>query len=113
MHSYCPAEHLNWRYRGLRLMNELRQYDADIYCLQEVESAVFERELKPMFRKLGFDGVYQAHGMGRPRAGVSLFFRWSLFEPLAAKCVNFKDCVSGQEPGRCMFECSPAFDVWL
>ena len=35
-HSYCPPEHLQWSSRLPRLIQELRNYSADIICLQEV-----------------------------------------------------------------------------
>ena len=40
--GYCPPWALAWPYRRLNLLKELLAYDADIMCLQEVQSNHFQ-----------------------------------------------------------------------
>ena len=40
--GYCPPWALAWPYRKLNLLKELLAYDADIMCLQEVQSNHFQ-----------------------------------------------------------------------
>lgn len=36
-HAYCPPDHSSWASRWPKFERELKQYDADILCLQEVD----------------------------------------------------------------------------
>ncbi len=57
MHSYCPVQYLEWPYRRNLIQRELARYAADIVCLQEVETRVFEEELTPFFSEMGLKVV--------------------------------------------------------
>ena len=35
-HTYCPPDHSSWASRWPKFERELKQYDADVLCLQEV-----------------------------------------------------------------------------
>jgi endonuclease/exonuclease/phosphatase family metal-dependent hydrolase len=37
-YAWCAEEHLNWSYRQKLIVSELQQIDADIVCLQEIQS---------------------------------------------------------------------------
>jgi CCR4-NOT transcription complex subunit 6 len=50
---------LSWPYRRALIIQELLQADADILCLQEVQSDKFEAELLPELREAGYDGIYR------------------------------------------------------
>ncbi|KAK9271080.1 hypothetical protein L1049_026669 [Liquidambar formosana] len=59
MYSYCPAWALAWEYRRHNLLQEIIGYDADILCLQEVQSDHFENFFKPELTKCGYSVVYK------------------------------------------------------
>ena len=42
MYSYTPSWALAWNYRRQNILKEIVQHDADILCLQEVQSDYFE-----------------------------------------------------------------------
>lgn len=43
-------------------MRELRGYNSDIICLQEIDSKVFRADLKVMMEEYGFDGAIKRKG---------------------------------------------------
>ena len=53
---YCPTNALNITYRDALLLNELPAYNADILCMQEVETRRFESTIKPRMDKEGYVG---------------------------------------------------------
>ena len=50
---------LQWQYRRQLILKELQQYNADIVCLQEVQSTSFHEDLKPEMDKRGYDSVFK------------------------------------------------------
>lgn len=58
-HSHCPKWALTWEYRRRNLLNEMLSYDADILCLQEVQSDHFNNFFEPEFAKLGYSAIYK------------------------------------------------------
>uniref|UniRef100_A0A8C4PZJ2 Phosphodiesterase 12 n=1 Tax=Eptatretus burgeri TaxID=7764 RepID=A0A8C4PZJ2_EPTBU len=53
---YCPPYAMDLGYRQQLLQKELKGYNGDIICLQEVDNRVFER-LTPVLQRLGFEGA--------------------------------------------------------
>jgi CCR4-NOT transcription complex subunit 6 len=94
-HSYCPNQYLEWRYRLPHIAAELLHYNADILCLQEVETPVFQQQLEPLFHERGYVGLHHPRpsppGTPGPDEGVSLFFRSSLFNHVSSKKIVFSD----------------------
>lgn len=50
---------LLWQYRRQLILQELELYNADIICLQEVQSTSFHEDLRPEMDKRGFDAVFK------------------------------------------------------
>jgi CCR4-NOT transcription complex subunit 6 len=59
MFGYCPAWALAWPYRRLNLLKELLGYNADVLCLQEVQSNHFTDFLAPEMAKAGYTAIYK------------------------------------------------------
>lgn len=55
----CPPWSLGWSYRRVNLLKELLTYDADILCLQEVQSNHFQDFLAPELQRAGYTAVYK------------------------------------------------------
>ncbi|MEW5307672.1 MAG: hypothetical protein WDW36_010050 [Sanguina aurantia] len=91
-HSHCPSQHLSWTYRQPAILAELKHYDADVLCLQEVEQAVFDDVLTPWMGDMGFAGHFYARvqGRGAPE-GAALFYRLNKFELIHSEAVRFSD----------------------
>ena len=89
MFGYVPSWYLSWDYRKQLIIHEILSYDADIVCLQEVESSQFEQYFKPQLRmRGGYDGIFspksRAKTMGEwDRAfvdGCATFFKADKFK---------------------------------
>lgn len=57
--GYCPTWALSWPYRRVNLLKELLAYDADVMCLQEVQSNHFAEFLAPELSKAGYTAIYK------------------------------------------------------
>lgn len=67
---------LLWQYRRQLILQELALYDADIVCLQEVQSTSFHEDLRPEMDRRGFDAVFKKktqvrRGLNRKDMNVS------------------------------------------
>ena len=104
LHPYCPPYALAIDYRIQLILKELQGfykisliiifhsilivwvfallnsgYNADILCLQEVDSKVFNTYLEPTFARLGFSGVFAKKG-GDVSEGMSCIFNSRKFK---------------------------------
>lgn len=75
---YCPAYALEIDYRKLLCMREMLGYNADIYCLQEVDAKVFDLDLTVYMGDIGLDGKMQKKGLNAE--GVATFYRRDKFD---------------------------------
>ncbi|KAK7071983.1 hypothetical protein SK128_024114 [Halocaridina rubra] len=58
MYGYCPSWALEWEYRKKGIMDEIKQYMADIITLQEVETDQFFNFFLPELKSEGYDGIF-------------------------------------------------------
>lgn len=85
-YHYCPTWALTWEYRRRNLLLEIVLYDADILCLQEVQSDHFENFFKPELEIFGYTAVYKKKtkevytGNGYTIDGCAIFFRNDKFK---------------------------------
>ncbi|CAG9566998.1 unnamed protein product [Danaus chrysippus] len=62
LHPYCPPYALSIDYRKQLIMKELKGYNADIICLQEVDGKIFNKCLKPFLDGDNFNGLFYKKG---------------------------------------------------
>ena len=55
---YCPDEFVSWNHRSHLLLDEIIGYNADIVCLQELDSKMFRGEFYKTLETEGFEGVF-------------------------------------------------------
>ena len=59
MYGYAPPWALSWYFRRQNILKELVQMDADVLCLQEVQSDHFEDFFQGELAKYGYSSVYK------------------------------------------------------
>eukprot|EP01128_Nolandella_sp_AFSM9_P008532 TRINITY_DN523_c0_g1_i1.p1 TRINITY_DN523_c0_g1~~TRINITY_DN523_c0_g1_i1.p1 ORF type:complete len:653 (+),score=89.99 TRINITY_DN523_c0_g1_i1:25-1959(+) len=95
--AYCPGWALAWEYRKLRLLREILSFEADVICLQEVESAqyhnFFEPELAGLYHGF-FHPKSRARTMGESSAGkvdgCATFYRKEKLQLASHHVVEFQ-----------------------
>jgi CCR4-NOT transcription complex subunit 6 len=60
MYFYCPIWALEWNYRKVRILSEIKRLDPDILCLQELETCQFEECFRPELSHHGYEGTFYA-----------------------------------------------------
>lgn len=60
---YCPPYALNIEYRKQLMAREIRGYNGDIICLQEVDKATFDSDFEWLFGSDGYKGAFMRKGM--------------------------------------------------
>nr|CAD7597968.1 unnamed protein product [Timema genevievae] len=58
LYPYCPSYALTIDYRKQLILRELLGYNADLICLQEVDSKIFDLDLTPVLGSVGYEGVF-------------------------------------------------------
>jgi len=76
---YCPRRYQTHNYRYPLLLKEISGYQADLYCLQEVDTRMYDRFLEAYMAKLGWRGVRKMKG-GVVNEGSAIFYRPEKFE---------------------------------
>ncbi|KAI1864540.1 uncharacterized protein JN550_008827 [Neoarthrinium moseri] len=58
VYGYTPSGALEWEYRRKVIMDEFREREPDVLCLQEVSGDAFESFFSPELAQLDYRGVY-------------------------------------------------------
>ncbi|PAA54282.1 hypothetical protein BOX15_Mlig005024g1 [Macrostomum lignano] len=113
-YPYCPSWALLWDYRRRGIMTEIRVYQADIICLQEVETEQFSVFFKPELAKDGYDGIFSPKSRAKTMSasesryvdGVAIFWKKERFTLIKEDVIEFSrmaveryetDCKESQE----------------
>lgn len=85
LYGYCPNWALNWDYRRKSIMDEIRNFSADIISLQEVETDQFYNYFLPELQSEGYDGIFSPKSRAKTMSeqdrkhvdGCAIFFKTS------------------------------------
>lgn len=58
LYGYTPSGALSWEYRRERIIQEIRDRDADILCLQEIATDVFREFFSPELAQSDYKGIH-------------------------------------------------------
>ncbi|XP_065024436.1 carbon catabolite repressor protein 4 homolog 1 [Musa acuminata AAA Group] len=106
VYSYCPTWALSWPYRRQNLLREIIGYQADIVCLQEVQSDHFEEFFAPELDKHGYQALYKKKTSevysGNPNTldGCATFFRRDRFSHVKKYEVEFNKAAQSSSAGQ-------------
>lgn len=79
LYHHCHEEVLRWPLRRQNLLTELREANADVLCLQELQEDHYEADFKPELEKMGYGCLYKRR-TGNKHDGCGIFFQKSVFE---------------------------------
>ncbi|KAK5852605.1 hypothetical protein PBY51_006457 [Eleginops maclovinus] len=88
LYRHCPPAVLPWEYRLPNLLAEIRQQDADILCLQEVQEDHYEKQIKPALQALGYQCEYKKRTGSKPD-GCAVIFKSSRLSLLSSNPVEY------------------------
>ena len=80
---------MEWENRFIRLVQEIKQYNCDILCLQEVQNDHFDTHFKCSLEMLGYDGIYKKR-TGDKQDGCAIFFKVSMSYIRSTICIAIK-----------------------
>lgn len=88
LYSACNPSDLEWPRRGHNIIKELLNNQADIICLQEVESEHLKSLYRPKLAHYGYECLYKKK-TGYKVDGCAIFFKSKLFHLLGHKGIEF------------------------
>ncbi|KAJ7341091.1 hypothetical protein JRQ81_004813 [Phrynocephalus forsythii] len=88
LYKHCQQHILDWSYRFPNILADIKQLDADILCLQEVQEDQYGTEIKPSLEALGYHCEYKMR-TGRKPDGCATCFKTSKFNLLSSNPVEF------------------------
>jgi CCR4-NOT transcription complex subunit 6 len=57
VYPYCAQWALSWNFRSRHILRELQNFDADIFCLQEVQADRFNEFFYAKMKNMGYEGL--------------------------------------------------------
>jgi 2',5'-phosphodiesterase len=88
---YCPEYAIKIDYRKQLLLKEIIGYNADIFCMQEVDFKVFDGDMIPFLGEQNMAGVHNKKGT--TPEGVATFYRTDRFELVEHHAMNLGETV--------------------
>uniref|UniRef100_A0A7G3AIK4 2',5'-phosphodiesterase 12 n=1 Tax=Lutzomyia longipalpis TaxID=7200 RepID=A0A7G3AIK4_LUTLO len=92
---YCPPYALNIDYRKQLFTKELLGYNADIICLQEVDSKIYDLDLERTFRVRHFEGDFKKKG--ETAEGLAIFYNTIRFKLVRRFGINYGEEIPKRE----------------
>uniref|UniRef100_A0A8C4STN6 Angel homolog 2 (Drosophila) n=1 Tax=Erpetoichthys calabaricus TaxID=27687 RepID=A0A8C4STN6_ERPCA len=88
LYKHCPRPILKWDHRFPNILQEFKDLDADILCLQEVQEDHYNAQIKPSLESLGYQCEYKMR-TGRKPDGCAIGFKRSRFSLVSSHPVEF------------------------
>lgn len=96
-YSYCPSWALNWEYRKTAILKEIRNYEADIITLQEVETEQYRLLFQPELKALGYSSIFSPKSRAKTMNeedrkyvdGCAIFWKSDKFEMEREQLIEF------------------------
>ncbi|KAF0880989.1 ANGE2 protein, partial [Crocuta crocuta] len=88
LYRHCRRPVLHWSFRFPNILKEIKHFDADVLCLQEVQEDHYGAEIRPSLESLGYHCEYKMR-TGRKPDGCAICFKHSKFSLLSVNPVEF------------------------
>ena len=97
MYGYTPSWALAWNYRKEFILQEIVSYNAEVYCLQEVEMGQFNDYFEPKLKQHGYEGIFWPKSRARTMRdderqhvdGCATFYKSDSFELVDKQLIEF------------------------
>lgn len=99
--NYCPIYALTIDYRKQLYIKEIIGYNADIICLQEVDSKIFDLDLQIIFETYALKGCYKPKGTSAE--GLATFYNTNRFAFIKHSGMNLGENVKMFPPFAKLF----------
>ncbi|XP_037084077.1 CCR4-NOT transcription complex subunit 6-like [Pollicipes pollicipes] len=107
MYGYCPNWALEWEYRKKNIMQEIRNYSADIITLQEVQTDQFYNFFLPMLQRDKYEGIFSPKSRAKTMAeserkyvdGCAIFWRTEKFSLVKEYLIEFNQLAMANAEG--------------
>ncbi|XP_036926867.1 protein angel homolog 2 isoform X1 [Sturnira hondurensis] len=88
LYRHCRRPVLHWSFRFPNILKEIKHFDADVLCLQEVQEDHYGTEIRPSLESLGYHCEYKIR-TGKKPDGCAICFKHSKFSLLSVNPVEF------------------------
>ncbi|THU94152.1 hypothetical protein K435DRAFT_799104 [Dendrothele bispora CBS 962.96] len=100
LYGYTPQWALSWEYRKELILSDLRNYDADFICLQEVDIGQYEDYFTKNLSENGYTGIYWPKGRAKNLSehdrrrvdGCATFYKSHKFQLIESHLVDYSAC---------------------
>ncbi|XP_062541098.1 2',5'-phosphodiesterase 12 [Armigeres subalbatus] len=99
--GYCPNYALHIDYRKQLFIKEILGYNADIICLQEVDSKIYDFDLTTVLRLFSFEGHFKAKG--KTAEGLATFYNAQRFQELDRQGITFGENLESAPAFQCLW----------
>jgi len=91
LYTDINPDYLKWKFRWKNLSSEIKSFNSDIICLQEVEDSYLSKDINPCLERMGYITKFKQRTGGRPD-GVLTAVKKDKFQVLLTVPVEyFKD----------------------
>lgn len=98
LYTKCQPRDLYIGGRFDAIAAEVAAYEPDVVCFQEVPPDYYQRNFKPHFEKLGFEGVYMKRIADTHHEGEATFYRSSKLELVRSVSKSLVDLIRERVP---------------
>lgn len=106
-YGYCPAWALTWEYRKKLILDDIKNFNADIIALQELETEQFYQFFLPELRQFDYDGIFSPKSRAKTMQehdkkhvdGCAIFFKTSRFQIVKDYLVEFNQIAMATAEG--------------
>lgn len=84
---------LKWAIRSVSLFLEVKYYNCDVLCMQEMDCINYERFWEPKLKDLGYESMFN-HSPGKTH-GIAIFFKSDTFERIDSLKITYDSVTTG------------------
>lgn len=106
-YGYCPAWALTWDYRKKLILDDIKNFNADVIALQELETEQFYNYFLPELRQFDYDGIFSPKSRAKTMSesekkhvdGCAILFKTTRFQLVKDYLVEFNQIAMATAEG--------------